>query len=169
MQRYQGGAVDVLVTSNTAAATAMIGPALRRCPRPPVLVVMHTAPGVVHEAHAHLMTVEPHITARFDINHERAWLEMEAAPGKRLSRRMKDVVNAINRLPEALRAMYPAPTGTIAPPPTAPYTPPPVLPHPSGPIPGVSASPLMPRAGPQPYWPPPSGPPQAIHRGSQGG
>lgn len=104
--RYRGGPVDVLVTSNTAAATSRLGPALGLCPRAPVLVVMHTVPGAVVGARSHLRRVEPHIVARLDVAHHRSWLEMAAAPGERLLPRLKDVVEALQRLPAALSAMY---------------------------------------------------------------
>jgi hypothetical protein len=47
LREYRGGLVDVLVTSNTAASASCIGPALAHCPRPPLLVVMHTAAGPI--------------------------------------------------------------------------------------------------------------------------
>src|SRR4051794_33841956 len=54
--RRRGPIVDVLVTANTAASTApgRLGRALSACPRPPILVVMHTVPGSIGCARAHL-------------------------------------------------------------------------------------------------------------------
>lgn len=111
---YRGGLVDVLVTSNTAASTSRVGAALAVCPRPPVLVVMHTAPGVIAESRSHLRKVDPHITARFDIGHQRRWLEMDGAPGQRLPAKAKDIAEAMRCFPEALRAMYAGPSRPTA-------------------------------------------------------
>lgn len=102
---YRGGAVDVLVSSNTAASTSRLGPALGVCPRAPVLVVMHTVPGVVVGSRSHLRKVTPHVVVRLDIAHHRSWLDMAAAPGRVLPRR-RDVVEALQRLPTALCVMY---------------------------------------------------------------
>jgi hypothetical protein len=102
---YRGGLVDVLVSSNTAAAAARLGPALAVCPRPPVLVVMHTAAGVVAETRSHVRKIAPHVAARFDIGHQRRWLEMDSAPGTGLPARAKDVVEALRRCPQALQDM----------------------------------------------------------------
>ncbi len=115
---YRGGVVDVLVSSNTAASTARIGRALSLCPRPPLLVVMHSASGQIAESRSHLRAVEPHITARFDIEHRRSWLETAEPPGRRLSPKDKDLTEALRRFPEALRQMYaatsPTPARTVA-------------------------------------------------------
>lgn len=113
------GVVDVLVSSNTAVSAARLGPALGVCPRAPVLVVMHTVPGVVVGSRSHLRKVAPHITARLDIAHHRSWLDLVAAPG-RVSLRLKDVAEALQRLPMALCEMYgirpplvPVPTNSV--------------------------------------------------------
>ena len=114
---YGGGVLDVLVCSNTAAATSRLGSALAACPRPPVLVVMHTAAGVVVASRSYLRRVGPHITARFDIGHQRRWLEMDSAPGSRLPAKVKDIDEALRRFPEALRVMY-SPPRPVSPMPT---------------------------------------------------
>ncbi|EHY87485.1 hypothetical protein SacazDRAFT_00527 [Saccharomonospora azurea NA-128] len=106
---YRGGVIDVLVSSNTAASTARLGPALAVCPRPPVLVVMHTVPGTIAESRSHLRKVQPHITARFDISHQRAWLEMANPPGTRVPPKAKDIAEALRQLPAALQQMYTGP------------------------------------------------------------
>jgi hypothetical protein len=170
LREYRGGEVDVLVTSNTAAATARLGPALSVCPRPPVLVVMHTVPGVIAESRSHLRKVQPHITARFDIAHQRSWLEMESAPGPKISAKAKDIVEALRQFPKALQQMYPQPQ------PQQPGTPAPGL---QMPMPAPAQAPgnrllAEPRAGPPPHqrWTPQGGGPQqnvVHHRGGQGG
>lgn len=104
-----GRLVDILVTSNTAAATSRIGPALGCCPRPPLLVVMHTAPGVIAESRSYLRMADPHLTARFDIGHRRSWLEMTSAPGERLPAKATDIETAMTQLAPALQAMFAAP------------------------------------------------------------
>lgn len=168
LRQYRGGEVDVLVTSNTAASTALLGQALNACPRPPVLVVMHTVPGVIAESRSYLRQVQPHITARFDIAHQRSWLEMEHAPGPRISSKAKDIVDALNRLPQAIQQMYPS-LAQPQPPRQPPYSPAPGFPAPA------PASRLMaePRAGPpHQRWTPHHGgsPHQNVpHRGGQGG
>jgi hypothetical protein len=129
---YRGGVVDVLVTSNSAAATARLSPALAMCPRPPLLVVMHTVPGVVAASRSHLRKAAPHVTARFDIQHHRRWLEMAAAPGERVPERAKDVISALRGFPQALHDMYAAPAVDVRR--LAPMAPRRALP-PSGPVP----------------------------------
>lgn len=109
---YRGGVVDVLISSNTAASTARLGPALAVCARPPVLVVMHTVPGTIAESRSHLRKVQPHITARFDIGHQRAWLEMASPPGPRIPAKAKDIAEALRQLPAALQQMYAGPAQT---------------------------------------------------------
>lgn len=156
--RQRHGTVDVLVSSNTAAAAARIGPALALCPRPPLLVVMHTAAWEPAETRAHLRKITPHITAQIDIAHHRAWLGIDAAPGRRLPEKARDISEALARFPDQLRAMYAAPAT-----PVAQYASPPAPPRPSA---------VVPRAGPPaPAWRPPlgSGPAHVVHRGSQGG
>ncbi len=106
---YRGGVIDVLVSSNTAASTARLGPALAVCLRSPVLVVMHTVPGTIAESRSHLRKVQPHITARFDISHQRAWLEMANPPGTRVPTKAKDIAEALRQLPAALQQMYTGP------------------------------------------------------------
>lgn len=101
--------VDIVVTSNTAAAAARVGPVLAVCPRRPLLVVMHTAGGQLTEARAFLRMAEPHVTARFDIDHRRAWLDMPAAPGVRLPTKAQDIERAVAGLVPALQAMYASP------------------------------------------------------------
>lgn len=86
---------------------------MRACGRAPVLVVMHTVPGVIGESRSQLRKAEPHVVARLDVAHHRVWLEMAQAPGARLSPRMKDVLEALVRLPEALRAMYAVPEPAV--------------------------------------------------------
>lgn len=148
---FRGGPVDVLVTSNTTAATARIGPALAWCQWPPLLVVMHTVPGVITASRSYLRTVEPHITARLHIGHHRAWLEMDAAPGTTVQSltHVKDVTKALRQLPDALASMAtawdhrPSPPDAGQPRPGLPPTPhgwsasgrlgPPVSPAPAGP------------------------------------
>lgn len=112
---YRGGLVDVLVTSNTAAATSKLGPALAACARPPVLIVMHILPGVVAESRSHLRKADPHIAARFDIAHHRNWCEMESPPGRRLSPKARDVIEALRRFPAALHTMYAPPAKSSTP------------------------------------------------------
>jgi hypothetical protein len=109
---YRGGIVDVLVTSNTASAAARVGSALAQCRLPPVLVVMHTVPGVVVESRSLLRKVEPHVVARFDVAHYRSWVEMEHPPGPRLLPvKAKDLAEVLRQFPAALRAMYSPPQG----------------------------------------------------------
>lgn len=117
---YRGGLVDVLVTSNTAAATSRLGPALAACPRPPLLVVMSTVPGVVAESRSYLRKADPHITARFDVAYQRKWSEMESPPGLRFPSNVKDVVEALRQFPAALHMMYAAPARSAAIPPGVP-------------------------------------------------
>lgn len=104
--RYVGRLVDVLVTSNTAAATAQLGNALKLCPRPPLLVVMHTVPGSIGTVRAHLRKAQPHITRQFDVAHQRVWLELDEPPGSYLPRGFTELVRAI---PAALQEMYRGP------------------------------------------------------------
>jgi len=105
--QYGGGMVDVLVTSNTASAAARVGSVLARCPLPPVLVVMHTVPGVVVESRSLLRKVQPHVAARLDVAHYRSWVEMEHPPGPRLLPvRAKDLAEVLRQFPAALQAMY---------------------------------------------------------------
>lgn len=104
---YRGGLLDVLVTSNTAAGTARLGRALAACPRPPVLIVMHTVPGGISRASkSHLRSAEPHLTATLQVFHQRQWTELEAAPGKTIP---KPVAELVRRLQDALRRMYSVP------------------------------------------------------------
>lgn len=110
------GLVDVLVTSNTAAATARLGGALARCERPPLLVVMHTVPGRIGAARAYLRQVEPHVTRRFHVAHQHVWLELDEPPGRHLPKGFPELVQAI---PAALQKMYsrpprPASVNTLA-------------------------------------------------------
>ncbi len=100
------GIVDVLVTSNTAAATAQLGEALARCERRPLLVVMHTVPGSFSAARAYLRQAKPHITRRFDVPHQQVWLEIPQPPGRYLP---KDFTELVRALPEALTEMYSKP------------------------------------------------------------
>lgn len=174
LREYRGGEVDLLVTSNTVASTSRIGAALALAPRPPVLVVMNTASGVVDGARPHLLNVEPHITAMFGIDHRRQWLEMAAAPGAKLPPKAKDLVALVEGLPQAITDMYARPA--VAPRPA-------IASHPAGalhsavprrpasaPIP-PSRNSLTPRAGPAAtvQWNPQGGAPQVFGRGSQGG
>jgi hypothetical protein len=101
--RRASGIVDVLVTSNTAAATAQLGGVLARCERPPLLVVMHTVPGSIAAARAYLRQAKPHITRQFDVSHQHVWLELDEAPGRYLPRDFAQLVRAI---PGALQEMY---------------------------------------------------------------
>jgi hypothetical protein len=110
------GPVDVLVTSNTAAATAQIGGALAKCERPPLLVVMHTVPGSIGAARAHLRKAKPHITRRFDVPHQHMWLELDEPPGSYVPKSFTEIVHAV---PAALHEMYsgppkPRPAGVLA-------------------------------------------------------
>lgn len=150
---YRGGAVDVLVSSNTAASTARIGPALALCARPPLLVVMHTVPGVIAESRSHLRTITPHITARFDIGHQRSWLEMAEPPGPRIPAKAKDIVEALRHFGTALRQMYAVPA-------------PPVAPAPASPAAGIGRPATAPPAGSVPCRPPaPAAMPTGFHQG----
>ena len=152
---YRGQQVDLLVSSNSAASTSQIGQALSAAPRPPVLVVMNTAVGVIDQSRAHLRMVIPHVSAVFEINHRRSWLEMAAAPGEKLPR-AKDLVAFIEGLPAAISAMYAPATAAQS----SPVRPP----RAAAPI---RQTPLMPRAGPTaPPWRP-RGAPQAFGGGSQ--
>ena len=150
---YEGGPpgsdaalVDVLVTSNTAASTSRLGLALAQCPRPPLLVVMHTATGEIPDARANLRLISPHITARFDIEHRREWLEMTTAPGPKLPAHAKDLAHAYQRFPAALADLLARPHA-----PTQMSIPPPHNAMPS-PAPRLGPPPLarlaFPRAGP---------------------
>lgn len=105
-QLYRSGPVDVLVSSITAASLACLGPALARCPRPPVLVVMHTVPGTPASSRSYLRRADPHLTARIDINHRRAWLDMPEAPGLQLPAKATDLQAAVQQLHTALHQMY---------------------------------------------------------------
>ncbi|OLZ51708.1 hypothetical protein BS329_15705 [Amycolatopsis coloradensis] len=101
---YRGGPVDLLITSNTAAATARLGHALAACPRAPVLIVMHTVPGGISRASkSHLRSAEPHLAARFEVFHHRQWPELENPPGKTVP---KPVLDLVRQLPEAIQRMY---------------------------------------------------------------
>jgi hypothetical protein len=155
--------VDVLVTSNTAAAAAQIRPALALCTRPPLLVVMHLAAIEPADTRAVLRAITPNITARFDIAYRRDWLELKAAPGSDLPPKAKDIGTALAGFPHALQRMLAAPIRPI-------HTPPLAAPRPAAAAP-LRHSPLVPRAGPRPpSWPPPpGGPAQVIRRGGQGG
>lgn len=113
---YQGGLVDVLVTSNTAAAASRLGTALAACPRPPLLVVMQVVPGAVAAARSYLRKADPHITARFDIPHQRKWCELDSPPGRQFPARVRDVVEALRRFPIALQQMYAMPVRSGVPP-----------------------------------------------------
>lgn len=155
---YGGGPVDVLVSSNTAASASRLGPVIAACPRPPVLIVMHTAAGVVAGSRPHLRKVSPHLSARFDISHRRQWLEMEAAPGKRLPAKAKDIVEALQRFPHALRAMY------MEPPPRLRVQPFPVE-HRSLAQPHMNADGLDVTAPYQRHWPAPGSGPPSMRRG----
>lgn len=166
--RQNNGAVDILVSSNTAAAAARIGPALALCPRPPLLVVMHTAAWEPAETRAHLRKITPHIAVQIDIAHHRVWLGIDAAPGQHLSEKARDISDALARFPERLRAMYATPAAPAAQ--FAPSPNPDVATRP--PVAPARPSALVPRAGPPPpSWRPPpgGGPARVIHRGSQGG
>lgn len=121
---YHGTLVDLLITSNTAAATGQLGRALALCPRPPVLIIMHTVPGGVNRAStAHLRSADPHLSSTFQIYHQRQWPELEAAPGKDVP---KSVLSVIRQLPAAVQAMYRVP---IRPPALAPAAAPPGWPQ----------------------------------------
>lgn len=100
--------VDVLVTSNTATATApaRLGRALAVCPRPPVLVVMHTVPGSIGAARAHLRAAQPHITRLVTVAHQTYWLELDEPPGKHLPKGFAELVRS---LPDAFAQMYSTP------------------------------------------------------------
>jgi len=159
-----GRPVDILVCSNTAAAAARLGPVLGGCPRPPLLVVMHTASGVLTESRSYLRIADPHVTARFAIAHRRAWLEMAEAPGARLPPKAGDIERAATELVPALQAMYARPrpsalAGRTTGPTTGPAAPP-GPPMPAGglmqppPATGTPARPLPARGGPPPGWPP---------------
>lgn len=101
----RGPVVDILVTANTAASTAPVrlGRALAACPRPPILVVMHTVPGSIGTARAHLRTAKPHIARQINIAHQQVWLEMDEAPGKYLPKGFAEIVRS---LPATLQQMY---------------------------------------------------------------
>jgi hypothetical protein len=103
--RYNGGPVDFLVTSNTVASTARVGEALAQCPRPPLLLVMHTVAVGVIGARSYLRAVPPHITLRLDIPHHREWVEMVDPPGPGIPR-SPDVLKALRDIPAALLRMY---------------------------------------------------------------
>jgi hypothetical protein len=165
LREYRGGKVDILVTSNTGASTSKLGPALAACPRPPLLVVMHTVPGVIAASKPHLRRSEPHITALFDIDHRREWLEMARAPGQRIPKGAKDIREAVRLFPGALQRMYPTPARPVSQPPA------PGAPEP-GVVPVRRPATAIPRAGPGPqrWGPPPGGGRTHIaYRGRQGG
>lgn len=103
---YRGGGIDVLVTSNTAAATAQLGLALQHCPRPPVLIVMNTVPGLITTTRAYLRAAEPHIVRQLTVPHQRVWLELDKPPGRHFPKAVSEV---IAKLPTALHEMYAAP------------------------------------------------------------
>jgi hypothetical protein len=166
MREYRGGPVDMLVTNNTAASAARVGPALAHCPRPPLLVVMHTAPFPVAGARSHLRKTNPHVVAQIDIDFRRAWLEMEAAPGPRLPLKARDLAMALNRFVTAMTEMYPKPENL----PTPPREPAAQAPVPIAPLQRPSAIPA--RAGPPPprWMPPPGGLPAPVpYRGGPRG
>jgi hypothetical protein len=180
------GEVDILVTSNTVSSARMIGEALGRTPRPPMLVVVHTAPGKIENAKPHLITVSPNVSAVFHIGHRRHWLEMAEAPGPELPRKGADLVKLVRGLADALTqthvqrprpvaAPYPVRPAALPPHHRAPVAHPPHLlppgvipPHPGTP---GSFSPAVPRAGPteHPWRQPPGSAPRAFTRGGQGG
>lgn len=142
---YTNGRVDVLVSSNTAASTSRIGSTLNavhhsarlkgRYQPPPVLVVMHTVAGWVDTLKAHLITVEPHLTAILHIGHKKDWLAMPQPPGDVLPQH-KDIAAALAAIPQAITAMY-----------SAPVTPAPLAPQPA------TAHPLQVSQGPQTPFP----------------
>jgi hypothetical protein len=123
------GIVDVLVTSNTASATAQLGEVLARCERPPLLVVMHTVPGSIAAARAYLRQAKPHITRRFDVPHQQVWLEMDQPPGRYLP---KDFMSLVRAMPVALQEMYSSPPR----PPLGPS----LTPHPQVAVSGLGAT-----------------------------
>lgn len=100
------GIVDVLVTSNTAAAASQLGGSLARCERPPLLVVMHTVPGGIATTRAYLRQAQPHVTRQFDVSHQQRWLEMDQPPGHRIPKEFRELVLAV---PAALEQMYRTP------------------------------------------------------------
>ncbi|WP_309114654.1 hypothetical protein [Saccharothrix sp.] len=175
--RYQGGEVDVLVTNNTVDSVRVVGDALAANPRRPVLVMMRTVPGVVHNTKPHMINISPNISALFEVNHRRAWVEMAGAPGTRLPRGKgaRDLANLVTNLPGAIAAMFAQPPRFGPASRTAPVR---ALP-PRSALPGVGM-PAMPgahgvpavgaRAGPDTRkWPTPNGAPHHAFRGSQGG
>lgn len=103
---YGNGLVDVLITSNSAAATVRLGRALARCALPPLLVVMHTIPGSVGAARAHLRKIEPHITQRFDVPYQQMWSEIDEPPGRCIPKQFTAIIRSI---PDAVRKMYSSP------------------------------------------------------------
>lgn len=110
----RGPVVDVLVTSNTAASTAnaRLGRVLALCPRPPVLVVMHTVPGSIGAARAHLRAAKAHVTRQIDVAHQPVWLELDEPPGKYLP---KDFPKLVQSLPASFAQMYAAPPRRVPP------------------------------------------------------
>ncbi|MFJ5984420.1 hypothetical protein [Lentzea sp. NPDC092896] len=124
------GRVEVLVSSNTAASTSRIGPTLHTLHQlarhhgyhqpPPVLVVMHTVPGVVSTLKADLITVAPHLTAILRVRHKQDWLGMAQPPGDSYPQH-KDIVEALDGMRDAIVAMYlGGPTTSLSPSPAAP-------------------------------------------------
>lgn len=153
---YRGGDIDVLVTSNTATATAQLGLALQHCPRPPVLIVMNTVPGLITTTRAYLRAAEPHIVRQLTIPHQRVWLELDKPPGRHFPKAVSEV---IAKLPAALHEMYAAPPRPKAPPASGL-----VADHGRGAL-GLEA-PLRPAVAPYAQSPPYGGP---LQRNSQGG
>ncbi|WP_158886263.1 hypothetical protein [Amycolatopsis anabasis] len=157
---YRGGLVDLLITSNTASATAQLGCALAACPRPPVLIVMHTVPGGISRASkSHLRSAEPHLSSTFEVFHQRTWPELDSPPGKSVP---KPVVSLVRELPEAVRRMYSVPARHVAPQNSGPQPLPPAVTPPGRTVSPPRPREFPPRAGPPPpaAGPPLPGPPQ---------
>lgn len=158
---YRGGLIDLLITSNTATTTAQLGRALALCPRPPVLIVMHTVPGGLSRASgSHLRVAEPHLCSTFEVFHQRQWPELEAPPGSSVP---KPVMQLVRALPAELRRMYEVPARQPAA--SSPLSDPGFAPVPSA----VVGVPSRPVTGPQPPWgfSPRAGPP-GVRAGSPG-
>jgi hypothetical protein len=143
MGRYEGvGPLDLLVTSNTAASTTMLGRLLGLCPRPPVLIVMHTVAGGINRAsRAHLRAAEPHVCTVLEVLHQRSWPGLAAPPGLLVPKR---VLAVARELPAAVQRMYAdtaprRPVRTVA-----------TRPDPGGP--GAETAPVAEGADREPVW-----------------
>lgn len=156
------GPVDLLVSSNTGAASARLPYVVAMQPRPPVLVVMRTALGRVPVFEAILKVTKGNLTRLFELEHRRKWIELDFAPGREVD---SAVTLVMGKLPAAITEMW------AAEPRKHPQTAAPRLAQTRAiPAPVAAAFPVTARAGPQPVrWSNNGAPPPVAHRASPRG